>query len=158
SSSLARDLITHVTIIVDVHEEILAPLSTCFGIVTKHDALEFHAQRALRSQQRHARFGRCAAALAVVARNTRSDDVDRRIISATRAWQDVIERQLTCGFLLAAVLATKLVAHVNPHALHSRCLLPATNVDVSATSNHRRHPELSSRRTQHALTIEFLDS
>src|SRR4029079_1234451 len=109
--SLALDSVTNVAVIVNVHEEILAPLGTCFGVVTKHNALEFHAQRALRSKQRHARFSRSATALAVVARNTRSDNVDRRVISTTRAWQDVVERQLICGFLLAAVLATKLVAH-----------------------------------------------
>ena len=119
SCSFARDSITHVSVVVDVHEEILAPFGTCFGVVTKHYALEFHAQRALRGEQRHTRFGRSAIALAVVARNTRGGDIHRRIISTTRTWQNVIQRQLTNGFLLTAVLAPELVAHVNPQALHT---------------------------------------
>src|SRR6185436_12075371 len=155
--SFARNPITHVSVVVDVHEEILAPFGTCFCVVTKHDALELHAQRALRRKQRHTRFSRSSIALAVVARNTRRHDVDRRIISTTRTWQNVIQRQLTCGFLLTAVLTAELVAHVDPQTLHARRFTPATNVDVRATSNHRRHPELSSRRTQHSLTVEFLD-
>ena len=61
-------------------------------------------------------------ALAVVAGNASRDDVHRRVISTTRTRQDVIERQLSHALLFTAVLAAKLVAHVNSQALHARLL------------------------------------
>ena len=61
------------------------------------------------------------------------------------------------ALLFTAVLATELVAHVNSQALHARLLAATTNVDVSATPNHRRHWEFMMRRTQHAIAVEFLD-
>ena len=47
--SLGVHLLHHGTIIVHIHEQVLAPLGSCFGVVTKHDAFELHAQRRLRS-------------------------------------------------------------------------------------------------------------
>src|SRR5438445_3121 len=37
------------TVIVHIHEQVLAPLRSCFCIVAKHNAFEFHAQCCLRS-------------------------------------------------------------------------------------------------------------
>ena len=79
-------------IVVHVHEEVLAPLGSTFCIVTKHDAFELHAQRRLRSQQRHSCFRRCAVALAVVACDASRHDVHRRVIPTARTRHDVIER------------------------------------------------------------------
>ena len=45
--ALAMHLLHDVTIIVHVHEEILAPLGAGFGIVTKDDAFQLHPQRRL---------------------------------------------------------------------------------------------------------------
>jgi hypothetical protein len=42
-AALAANSVTHVTIVVNVHEEILAPLAV-LRVVTKHYALELHAQ------------------------------------------------------------------------------------------------------------------
>ena len=91
-SLLVVNLVHDFTIIVHVHEQVLAPLGSCFGIVTKHHAFELHSQRCLRSQQRHACFRRCAIALPVVALDASRNNVHRRVISTTRPWQDVIER------------------------------------------------------------------
>src|SRR6185436_6646722 len=109
-----------VSVIVNIHEEILAPLRTSFSVVTEHHAFELHAQRRLRSKQRHARFSRSAIALSVVAGNTRRNDVPLRVICTTRTRKDVVQSQFTNRLLLAAVLTTVLVAHVNPQPLHSR--------------------------------------
>src|SRR5688572_29453429 len=83
-------LLPNVTIIVDIHEEVLAPFGPCLRVVTEHDALEFHTQRRLRSQQRHSGFIRRAVALAVVAGNACGYDVYRRVVAATRSRQDMI--------------------------------------------------------------------
>src|ERR1043166_489345 len=45
--AFAFHLLSQVTIIVHVHEQVLAPLSSRLCVVTKHDAFEFHAQRRL---------------------------------------------------------------------------------------------------------------
>src|SRR6266516_2689441 len=93
SSCLGGDLLGSTgTIIVHVHEEVLAPLGSCFGIVTKHDPFELHAQRRLRSQQWHSCFFRRAVALPVVALDTSRHDVYGRVITTTRTRQDMIER------------------------------------------------------------------
>src|SRR6478672_1639387 len=76
------DSLPHVSVVVDVHEEILAPLRAGFSVVTKHHTFELHAQGSLRSKQRHTRLCRSAIALAVVTGNTRSNDVQRRVIPA----------------------------------------------------------------------------
>src|ERR1044072_8441933 len=99
--SFTCDSLTHVSIVVDVHEEILAPLRASFGVVTKHHPLELHAQGSLRSEQRHTRLRRSASALAVVAGNTRSNDVHGRVISATRTREVVIQSHITNRLLPA---------------------------------------------------------
>src|SRR5258706_14107464 len=103
-------LFQYATIIVHVHEEVLAPLGFTFGIMTKHDAFELHAQRRLRSQEWHAGFCRRAIALAVVAGDTCGDNIHRRIIATTRTRHDVIKRELSHTLLFTAVLAAELVA------------------------------------------------
>jgi len=64
-------LVVHLSItarfIVYVHEEVLAPLSSCFCIVTKHTRSKLHTQCRLRSQQRHACFFRRGLLFLVVA-------------------------------------------------------------------------------------------
>jgi len=80
------------TIIVHVHEQVLAPFGSRLCVVTKHYAFELHAQRRLGSQQRHSCLFRCAVALPVVALDTSRDNVYGRVISTTRTRQDVIER------------------------------------------------------------------
>src|SRR5262245_46288356 len=117
--AFALDSFTYVTIIVDVHEEILAPFSTRLCVVAKHHALELHTQRRLRSQQRHACFRGRAIALPLVAGDTRRHDVHGRVISTTRTRQNVIECQVARHLLQTAVLTTKLVAHVNTRSLHA---------------------------------------
>ena len=42
---LAMYLFHNVTIVVHVHEEVLAPLGARLSVVAKHNAFEFHAQR-----------------------------------------------------------------------------------------------------------------
>src|SRR5919108_44482 len=103
-------LLDDLTIIVHVHEEVLPPFGPRLCIMAKHHAFELYSQRRLRSKQRHSCFFRSAIALPVVALQASRDDVHRRIISATRTWQDVIERKLSHTLLLAAVLAAELVA------------------------------------------------
>src|ERR1044072_569582 len=155
--SFTCDSLTHVSIVVDVHEEILAPLRASFSVVTKHHPLELHAQGSLRSEQRHTRLRRSPIALAVVAGNTRSNDVHGRVISATRTREDGVQGQLNDGLLLAAVLTTVLVAYVDPQPLHPRSFAATADVDVSATPNHRRHWKRFTRRMQHSIAVEFLN-
>src|SRR6185369_4092011 len=111
---LALNFVANISVIVNIHEEILAPFRTSFGVVTEHHAFELHAQCSLRSKQRHTRFSRSAIALAVVAGNTRGNDVHRRVISTTRTRQNVVQSQFTNRLLLAAVLTAELISHVNP--------------------------------------------
>src|SRR2546425_163161 len=61
------------------------------------------------------------------------------------------------ALFLTAVLATKLVTHVNTKALHARLFAAAANVDVSAPADYRRHWKFIVSRTQHAIAVEFLD-
>src|SRR5438132_10814853 len=145
------------TIIVHIHEQVLAPLGSRFCIVAKHHAFEPHAQCCLRSQQRHSCFFRRAVAFPVVALDASRHYVHRRVLSTTRTRQDVIERQLSHTLLLAAILATELVTHVNTQALHVRLLATAANVYVSAPTDYRRHWEFIMRRTQHAIAVEIFD-
>jgi hypothetical protein len=65
----------------------------------------------------------------------------------------VVEREITNNLLFTAVLAAKLVAHVDAQALHARLLAAATHIDVGAPANHRRHREFIMRRTQHAIAV-----
>src|SRR6185436_382826 len=118
---------------------------------------ELHAQCSLRSKQRHTRLGRSAIALAVVAGNTRRNGVHWRVISTTRTRQDVVQSQFTGRLLLAAVLTTELVAHVDPQPLHSRSLAATADVDVSAPANYRRHWKRFTRRVQHSIAVKLLN-
>jgi len=46
---LVMHLLHDVTIIMHIHEEVLAPLGTRLRVVAEHHAFEFHTQRRLRS-------------------------------------------------------------------------------------------------------------
>src|SRR5258706_4370025 len=144
-------------IIVHIHEQVLAPFGARLCIVAKHYTFELNAQRRLRSQQRHSCLRRRAITLAIITRHASRNYVHRGVITATRTRQDVIKRQLSYALLFTAVLATELVAHVNPQAPHARLLAAAANVDVSASANYRRHWPLSVSRTQHAIAVELFD-
>src|SRR6266498_1195847 len=89
---LGMHLFHDVTIIVHIHEQVLAPFGSCLCVVTEHNAFELHAQRRLRCQQRHSCFCRSAIALPVVALDTSRDYVYGRVITAARTRQNVIER------------------------------------------------------------------
>src|SRR5574341_131126 len=89
---LVVHLFNNGTIVMHIHEQVLAPLGSRFCIVAKHDAFELHTQRRLRSQQRHSCFFRVAVALAVVALDASRDDVHGRVITTARTRQNVIER------------------------------------------------------------------
>src|ERR1044072_9986608 len=89
--ALAPHTVHHVAIVVHVHEQVLAPFSSRFCIVAKHNAFELHAQCRLRSKQRHSCFRRRAIALSAVALKTNRDEIQRRGISTTPTRQHVTQ-------------------------------------------------------------------
>ena len=99
----------------------------------------------------HVRFLRRAAGLAVITRLARGDDIRPLVRTAAVAWEDVVQRQVTC--LLAAVLAGEAVAQEDIAARQS-ALRPRSANEVDKADDRR---DLKERRRTVEVTATVLD-
>src|SRR5690606_573057 len=88
-----------------VDEEILLPFRTRLGVVTKQDVIEPKAKQLLRRQERHTCLLRRAVAFPLVAFDARGHEVLRGVLAALCSRQNVVERQILCVTMVAAILA-----------------------------------------------------
>ena len=143
--------------LVVVHEQVLLPFRTRFGIVAKQHVIEAETQQLLRSQQRHTCLFRRSVPFPLVAFHAGGDQVRRGAFAALCTRQNVIERQVLCVFMVAAILAAVTVANVNPGTLHRRFAAVAANVHVMPQTDHRREPESRRRRMEDIVAVVLFD-
>ena len=99
-----------------VHEEVLAPLRPGFGVVAKQHVVQPQPQQFLRREQRHTGlFGR-AVTFTLVAFYARGNEICGSAFTALRTRENVIERQVLCVLMVAAVLTSVAVTRVDVDA------------------------------------------
>src|SRR5829696_2327911 len=128
--------------IVELHVpvEVVAP---AFGGIAKADgdADGLRLRPARRLHQVHPGLGRRASALAPVAGDAAGDDVLPVLAAALGDRQHMVERQITRGELVAAVLALVLVAGVDVGPRERDVIETAFDLDVAEQADHRRQLE-----------------
>src|SRR5438067_3201117 len=123
---------------------------------TDRDADGRHRLRSLGPlHEMHARFVRSATALPAVARHAAGNDVLPVLSAALGDRHHMIEGELACGKLIAAVLTGMVVARVNVRARKRYVVEPAFDFDVAEKPDHRR--ELDSERHRSYFPVVFRD-
>src|SRR5688572_5084723 len=98
--------------------------------MAKQYVIEPQTKQFLRRKQRHPRLFRCSVALTLVAFYARRHQVGRRAFATLSAGQDMVQRQVLCVTVIAAILAAIAIADVNASTLHRRLRTVAADVDV----------------------------
>lgn len=119
--------------------------------------VEAEAKQLLRRQQRHPGLFRRPVAFPLVAFYARRDQVLRGRFAALGTRKNVIERQILCMTMLAAVLAAIAVADIDPCTLHSRFAVVTLNVDIVTKPDHGGNRKNGRRRVENIVAIVFFD-
>lgn len=140
-----------------VDEEILLPLGTRLCVVAEKDVVESETQQFLRGKERHTSLLGRAVAFSLIALYARSYKILRSVLAALCPRQNVIERQILCVPMVAAILASIAVANIDAGALHRILAGSAAQVYVMPQSDNGRHGEDRRRRMQHIVAVILLD-
>src|SRR5439155_8040252 len=81
----------------------------------------------------------------------------RRMLAALCTRENVIERQVLCMLVLAAILAAIAVANVDARALHRSFAAIASKVNVMTQADDRRDRERDRRRMEHIIAVILFD-
>ena len=124
-----------------VHEQIFLPFGTRLGVVAEQYVIETETQKLLRRQQRHTcLFGRTIT-FSLITFHTGRDKVGRCAFSALGTGKNVIECEVLCVSVIAAVLAAITITNINASTLHGCLAAVAANMNIVPQSNHGRDGE-----------------
>lgn len=119
--------------------------------------IEPETQQFLRGKQGHACLFRCPVAFSLITFYASGDKVRRSTFASLSPRQNVVERQVLCMLVFAAILTAVSITNVNACTFHRRFTAVPADVDVVTQPNYGRHLEYRRRGTQHMLAIVFFD-
>src|SRR5690606_26341138 len=74
-----------------------------------------------------------------------------------RPRENVIQRQVLCVLMIAAILTAIAITDVDPGTLHSGLPAVAAHINIVTQPDDRRDPEYGRRRAKHIVAIVLFD-
>lgn len=125
--------------------------------MTKQDVIKPEPKQFLRSEQRHTGLLGRAVAFALIAFDAGRHEILRGVFAALSPRQNMIQCEIFCVTVFAAVLASITVTDVDACALHRILIVLAAQMDIVAQANDRRHGKGRRRRMQNIVAVILLN-
>jgi len=119
--------------------------------------IEAETQQLLRSKQRHAGLFGGAVALALVAPDTRGNQVLRGALAALGPRQDVVQRKVLGVAVLSAILAEVTVANINARAFHGGLAAIPAYMYIMTQPDYRGNFKYGRWRAENVVPVVFFN-